>query len=357
MSKKENLNTSKSTDTGSSGPLKLDLARLLSPTSVAEFLSKKWPDEFQVSHGKMDRLQELTAIPELLDLDRLTLAYRKPITLWYPPSKDPRLSKRIHDRKVSSETALGFYEAGATLYFTDVEVFVPETRCILRQLERDLGLPPGCARLELFASRDRSGTPLHFDHELNFNVQLAGRKKWTVAKNTRVPYPLTHYKPIEGSPRGEARRYIPDGLPSETSESTETFETEPGSVVFIPQGYWHSTVAQGDSIAIAVVIVPPAWLDLVLLAIRKRLIPQAGWRQRAVSSFGAKPRLAELAAMLERLPKTVSEITGAEVLSMLLREDDARFELQAARGKGRLERKTDETGTSACVGCNKSLSD
>lgn len=179
--------------------------------------------------------------------------------------------------------------------------------------------------MELFASKAGSGTPPHFDHEVNLNIQLRGRKKWTVAPNILAPNPCHPYKPMEGPPQGFAKLYIPADLPNEIPTPHERFETAAGSIVFLPQGYWHSTVAQTDSIALSIVLVPPTWLDLALRAIKRRLIVDEKWRARAFPQFASRESHERLVA---QLPLLVSTLEYDEVVRELLPVDNPSYEVK-----------------------------
>lgn len=61
----------------------------------------------------------------------------------------------------------------------------------------------------------------------------------------------------------------------------QTFELKPGSLLFVPRGYWHSTLADGDSLALNFTYTAPAWIDLFMSALRSRLLQSELWRETA----------------------------------------------------------------------------
>src|SRR5205085_487824 len=66
--------------------------------------------------------------------------------------------------------------------------------------------------------------------------------------------------------------YLGGTLPNEMPAESMVVETQPGTVWFLPRGYWHSTVAHEDCIAIDFAIDPPCWTDYALSLFRVQLL-------------------------------------------------------------------------------------
>jgi 50S ribosomal protein L16 3-hydroxylase len=79
-------------------------------------------------------------------------------------------------------------------------------------------------------------------------------------------------------------------------------ELKPGSMLFVPRGYWHRTEAAGDALALNFTFSQPTWIDLFTLALRSRLTLSPDWRALAdgVNSED-KNRREEAAGKLEML--------------------------------------------------------
>ncbi|MCB0309017.1 MAG: hypothetical protein KDD48_06560, partial [Bdellovibrionales bacterium] len=258
-----------------------DLEQLLSPYSVSEFLTSHWPEAFLYLEGNGKRLAAPLSIRELTDVENLARVCKRDVILWPPKNGNTSLHEHVADQSCPPNLALGFYDAGVTLYFTQVESYVLPIRQMLRSIENDLRLSPGTMECEIFASRKGSGTPVHFDHEINFNIQLKGKKRWTIAKNTSAPSPLTHFK-IYDTPMGDLASYWEGPVLNEIPSNSRSFLAEEGSLVFLPQGYWHSTVCETDSLALSFVAKPPSWASIVIKLIRAELIKDERWRKRSM---------------------------------------------------------------------------
>jgi 50S ribosomal protein L16 3-hydroxylase len=118
---------------------------------------------------------------------------------------------------------------------------------------------------------------MHFDDHEVIVVQLAGRKRWTIAQNTTVVNPLHNAgRALEG----EAGRYA-DGPPPPDLRRGKAVALRPGSVLFLPRGYWHQTIAQERSISLTFGFRTPSWLDLLQQHLASTLSLRPEWRQTA----------------------------------------------------------------------------
>jgi 50S ribosomal protein L16 3-hydroxylase len=56
---------------------------------------------------------------------------------------------------------------------------------------------------------------------------------------------------------------------------------KPGSILYVPRGYWHKTEAEGEALALNFTFSQPTWIDLFTLALRSRLSLSPEWRALA----------------------------------------------------------------------------
>ena len=68
---------------------------------------------------------------------------------------------------------------------------------------------------------------------------------------------------------------------SEMPKLAQTIELKPGSLLFVPRGYWHSTEAKGEALALNFTFTAPTWIDLFTTALRSRLSLSPEWRETA----------------------------------------------------------------------------
>ena len=69
----------------------------------------------------------------------------------------------------------------------------------------------------------------------------------------------------------------------------EFFVLNPGSLLFVPQGYWHGTEATGEALSLNFTYSQPCYADLFLAALRSRLLLSPEWRALADGASAADP--------------------------------------------------------------------
>jgi 50S ribosomal protein L16 3-hydroxylase len=77
----------------------------------------------------------------------------------------------------------------------------------------------------------------------------------------------------------ELASYLEASLPTKMPSEAQTYELTPGSVLFVPRGYWHATEAQGDALALNFTFSAPTWIDLFTVALKSRLSQVPEWRE------------------------------------------------------------------------------
>ena len=157
-------------------------------------------------------------------------------------------------------------------------------------LAGDLALNPQDVMVQAWAAGGPTSVGMHFDLDYNFNLQVAGRKQWRTAPNDLVINPIKSHHATGG---GTFVSNVGRKLPSEMPADARSWLAEPGDVVYLPRGTWHSTCTAEATFAMAFVIQPPTLADHVAVALRDRLHADARWRERVM---GAR-RLAEHAQL------------------------------------------------------------
>jgi GR25 family glycosyltransferase involved in LPS biosynthesis len=287
---------------GPAGSAPFGLAILLHAKTPARFLSRRWPRAIHVAHGPLRRLP---IPPALMDLDAVVRA------------RDVRLSlfgkKGLRATIASAKDAMSFYRHGGTLYIAGLEVAFPALKDMCSALARDLEVDPAHVYVEAFASPPGAGASMHYDFDVNFNVQLKGSKVWRVAQNRDVENPMQSLHIRRGAPNispFDGRR-----LPSAMPAGSRTIDARPGSVVFLPRGTWHETETRAESFAIAFVIKPPAFFQLFVRELSNRLLLEPEWRAYPLGA----DRRERFERALQTLPRIAGEIGPDEVLFNVVR--------------------------------------
>jgi 50S ribosomal protein L16 3-hydroxylase len=210
------------------------------------------------------------------------------------------------------------------LAFSDAEHVFPVLKGILERLRWDLQLPL-CTfgRCPIYASPNGSGEALHFDQNANFVIQLKGEKVWRVAPNRHVTRPTDRYTTAHPIPSSELLLYSPAELPTTLPLDTETIHMKPGSVLFVPRGYWHQTQALGESLSLNFTFDQPTWADLLPSDLRQRLLGDASWRELAsgagcLHAEAAQRAVSRLKTLIASLPDEFQSVDADHAIEQLV---------------------------------------
>lgn len=229
-----------------------------------------------VVHGIGKDITALTGLPFLQSLEALLNSWPDVIHAHLPDLRDEASSI-----ETSGRDARKLYDNGMALLFDDINRYSELLSHWLGQLRKDLGLSAlTISRCLVYATPNGRGTAAHFDQNINFVLQIHGNKKWKVAANHSVKNPLTRHTlgtPVEA----ELGSYLCGPLPETMPADAQEFELGPGSLLFVPRGSWHSTLAEGDALALNFTFTAPTWIDLFTAAARGRLSQWEEWRETA----------------------------------------------------------------------------
>lgn len=210
---------------------------------------------------------------------------------------------RVRSASLHAKEAVECYQRGATLCITADRA--PFLVALKDTLGTSLGLPPGYGFANLIAVRSPFLTPCHFDPNENFTLQLRGTKRWLVHENLVVPNPL-HNCIMNGDVHEELRLYAGDPTKEQLNDAVLDVQLEPGSVLYVPRGYWHRVESSGPSLQLNLAFPAFPWVDAALPLIRRLLLREPAWRASAyeMMSIGSVPRdaLVKMEEMLNRLP-------------------------------------------------------
>lgn len=256
-----------------------------------------WPSAIQIQHGPLNRLPALFLHPLLQQTALLTDVYRGPLSF----GRGLR-SPQTFDTRANAASLL---QLGLTVFMQDVAPVLSGAPQFLRDLERELGVASGSARLSAFASAGDDGVSCHYDAEEVISIQLLGRKTFHVAPMSEIPLPYGAQFGPDMVAVENLYEQARDGFPDPAQVTFESFELHPGSVLFLPRGTWHRTEAQESSLSLSIVVRPPVLAEALLGWLQPWLLGDSRWRLPLYgpvnSHQGAlKPLLRELAARLEQ---------------------------------------------------------
>lgn len=271
------------------------LAALIAPTAPHIFLRDFWPERVFHTHGPLARLPAPFSARELSSFGALASGYRG----WLGFGQGAKSSRMV---SVQQLNPLHLYEIGLSVCLPDISENVPGADAFLRALESDLGIEPGSSGITVWASPKGDGAPTHFDSEDVFSIQLAGTKRFEVAPMKEYAFPVGGQFAPGAKPYDEMYPQIERGFPEVVESDFQAVDMKPGSVLYIPRGTWHRTVAEQDSFAISIGIRPPAIADSFLEQLRYVLLQDPEWRR---PMYGARGNPAQRREALERARRTL----------------------------------------------------
>jgi ribosomal protein L16 Arg81 hydroxylase len=221
---------------------------------------------------------------------------------------------------------MALYAAGATLCFRNINSLSDNLASFSARVRQDLGFL-GKVDLRAYLSPDGQGFDTHFDARVATTLQVEGRKRWRYSNEVAIDWP--HYQVTPGGNGtlkvGRALNAWEVFRPVEECSFEEVI-LEPGDVLCLPAGTWHSAEAAGYSLALnlafsfedgfwpmfskiieGIVVTNPAW----------RTPPQPSSEVHEGDSLAAdaegylNARLVDLAEIIEELrgnPAAVDEV-------------------------------------------------
>lgn len=228
--------------------------------------------------------------------------------------RDGRRYDGPHPNSEADAQALG--AEGYTILVRHAERHDERLARLAAEFERDLG---GAVDVHLYATPPgRHGFSWHYDAEDVFILQTAGKKEYSLRKNTVHPWPLVETIPQDMQFERELMPLMRVLLAA-------------GDWLYIPCGYWHkadAAVSEETAISLAVGVMSPAALD-VYDFLRRRLAQSLLWRQRLpvqTAAAGESP---------ERIESRYQEVFAqlADDLQAMLR-DEATLREYLSRGQG-----------------------
>jgi hypothetical protein len=271
-----------------------------------------YPSRPVVYHGELARLvglddaafDDATALIKLAANDVLTTYVRCP-------------SGRIRQALLDRKQAATMYDEGMTVGLEGVQRTFPQVAQWARALRRELGYGPTAAGVAMLVSAPGDAVPMHFDSLDVLIVHLRGTKRWSIAENTTFPEPDFSYFPTEGgggsredSDENDAR--VPAvAWPTRFPETAQTFDMVPGSVAFVPRGWWHMTYAETPTVSLTFKLPSTIAYQHVLGAMAAALRATRPWRE-SVGGLWAEsaPHRARARAKLAALQAMLAEAMG-----------------------------------------------
>lgn len=269
------------------------LSSLITPLDVATFMSEFWGKKCFYTQAGLDATGSLpTRLADCSTQELLSMTQDPVVVMHRTASGDYR------GTRVPASAALDFYEAKAALYF-DLSRNIPEVAAWTASLAESLGQRQSAIRVSVFVSHAGGATECHFDSNENFTIQLRGHKRWKMATNTTVLNPMDRFT-ITGEMQASMALYWKNEMPMNL-ELNEVADLVPGSMLYVPRGYWHTVEALEPSLSLNFCIRPESWISFFLPLLERRLVAEKEWRESAMGVRGTGEERADARAVLGRL--------------------------------------------------------
>jgi len=295
------------------------LESLIAPFSLSKFLTHHWPRKHFVIHGGRKTVKPLLELPQLQSIDALVESWPDKVLVNLPDFDDEKNSISMNQND-----ARKLYDSNLNLIFLSPEEHFPSIGIWLDKIRKDLSMTLAARpRCIVYASPNGKGAKPHFDQNTNFILQVKGQKRWFLAPNKNVTYPLTRHVmnskvPVDLLPYSQLP--FPKKMPKDSIEIV----LKPGSLLFLPRGLWHTTEAMGESISLNFTFTPPTWIHYLISALTNQLSSDVRWRDTAdgITSANSKTKKEALQKFSGLLRSLSEELKNADAKDLLLNSEN-----------------------------------
>ena len=210
-----------------------------------------------IAHGPVTRLRPLlknALIDNVNDLHSLAINHSQSIRAGFLNSqgilKYRKLNQAQRERITSSPFGL--------FLFDSLDQHFNTMRLLLLQACQHFGYTTHGAHCLGFFHTSRANLPRHCDELDVIVIQLFGKRRWWIERNTHSPDGILD--PLRAS---SLQSYAVD---PRFGDTTKMLELRPGSVLYVPAGYWHQTYSHAHSFSLTLGLPGP----LAALRLRRR---------------------------------------------------------------------------------------
>lgn len=235
------------------------LRQLLAPLDVHEFLDQYWGKQSLHIRGtaakfaqlfdreRFNNAVEAAAMKSHVTTFRLSAVVRDYDGSW--SRREPIEPEQIDETLAS----------GTSVCVNDISLGDERLSAICDAVRRRLQFV-GTVRFNAYLSPDESGADMHFDSSVSTTLQIEGRKRWRFMMQPTVPWPPCNAQLRTDGSREWSLPWIGGRAWQELREVDERdlaeVVLEPGDVLCLPAGTWHSAKAVGHSLALNMALKP-----------------------------------------------------------------------------------------------------
>ncbi len=222
----------------------MTLGAMLQPISLPQFTADYWgkvPLHISGNPTKFSSFYSLDEFHQTLKTAGARIGLPMPFTT---VSFD---HGRTHSR-IDIADAPKLMQAGGTVCVRDVSQLDDRLAHLAGAIKRRLQFV-GRTDFRAYYSPDGQGYDLHFDARISTTLQISGKKRWRFSTEPAIAWPA--YQFAAGGPFPESHS-LPEWeqFKSPSECSFQEVILEPGDVLCLPAGVWHSAEALGHSFAL-----------------------------------------------------------------------------------------------------------
>jgi len=180
-------------------------------------------------------------------------------------SGSTRRMMEAHHNQVSE-----LLNAGATICITNIHMADPFLARWAQAIRTQLNFT-GTVGVNCYVSADGSGLPMHYDKRIATTLQIAGKKRWRFSTESAKAWPDSNEMYQQGQTESNVGK-----LPTEM-EFREV-ELNPGDLLCLPAGAWHSARGVGFSLALNLYFAPRNLLDQFIPLLENFAASNENWR-------------------------------------------------------------------------------
>ena len=261
----------------------MKLEQLIRPMPVAQFVRDHFETTPLLVKGPPSRFSDFFGQD---DFFRLAQDPRVGMIRCTFPDRDDKMVGKVGRFPLLEIKARGVEDAiaaGATVWLDDLQRADERIGALCETLKKEIAFP--CTfRAASWLSPASGGVPFHCEGACTFLFQIAGTKTWRLSKRPALPHPLNLARLLaDGSivfDRHEVDEWETNLRPLAEHDIVE-YKVEPGDLLFVPSGCWHSTSASdGEStLSVNLYAEPVKFLDVLMAAVRPILQKSVDWRR------------------------------------------------------------------------------
>lgn len=308
-------------------PAGMDIAWLLSPFNLVEFVNQYWTKK-PLRIGRDDNTYYSRLFPEAELESTLYTASQAAGAVELLSEDDLPQNCRSHGQ------ALEGFRQGKSLRIDAVHRYSHGIMMLARNLEEVIHCPVN-VNMYLTPGAGKKALNRHYDTHDVFVLQVHGNKTWRLF-DPPFPFPL-EFLPLQRyeSMRAMKRLRLNHDLRARDSYTlTEEFTLNAGDCLYLPRGFWHEAESKPGEVSchLTVGIQPTTYLEVLSVALSQAALSDIRLREPLPFGFATDPAAgrtvaARMAEIVEELPaKLDNEAALGKIAAHSLRAHNTGFQ-------------------------------